>query len=138
MRVPPVTSAPEHLGSTPRHKGASVSASLHVGQRGGRLSQGGHGTSARGIEHPPCVPLGPGALGRGVSTLGTGRGGEDGEEWLQRGSLLVPGLLVPEHIVCLLGGMRDGVERGSGGSLAHGNVPLAPNEDGEGLQHGAL
>lgn len=27
----------------------------------------------------------------GVSTLGTGRGGEDGEEWLQRGSLLVPG-----------------------------------------------
>lgn len=35
VRVPPVTSAPEHLVSTLRHKGASVRASLYVGQRGG-------------------------------------------------------------------------------------------------------
>lgn len=42
VRVPPVTSAPEHLGSTPRHKGASVQASLHWGSVGGSSFQGSH------------------------------------------------------------------------------------------------
>lgn len=40
VRVPPVTSAPEHASSTPWHKGASMRASLHAGQRGGQLIPG--------------------------------------------------------------------------------------------------
>lgn len=32
VRVPPVTSAPEHVGSIPWHKGTSMRASLHTGQ----------------------------------------------------------------------------------------------------------
>lgn len=37
VKVPPVTSAPEHLCCTPWHKGPSVRASLHAGQRGGSV-----------------------------------------------------------------------------------------------------
>lgn len=69
MRVPAVTSAPEHLGSTRRHKGASVRAALHVGQRGGCSSQGGHG-------HPGMLGEGHRASStRAPGTRSSGKGG---------------------------------------------------------------
>lgn len=69
MRVPVVTSAPEHLGSTRRHKGASVRAGLHVEQRGGRLSQGGRG-------HPGM--LGEGHRASSTCAPGIGSSGKGG------------------------------------------------------------
>lgn len=40
VRVPPVISALKHLGFMLWHKGASVRARLHAGQRGGQLVPG--------------------------------------------------------------------------------------------------
>lgn len=68
VRVPPVTSAPENLGSMPRHKGASVRASLHWGSVGGSSFQGGHVAwqVALASIRPLCIPLGRGTLERGM------------------------------------------------------------------------
>lgn len=103
VRVPPVTSAPKHVGSTPWHKGASVRASLHVGQRGDSSFQGSsvtQGHPAGDISHAPHHPWEGCTAKRGV--CGEWAGGQDGDtncattttrmvaqtKWLQR-SLLV-------------------------------------------------
>lgn len=81
VRVPLVTSAPEHVGSTTWHKGASVRAHLHMGQRGGQLIPGwlchwlGH--LARDISHGPHYPWERGVLQRGAC-VGNGEGDKDG------------------------------------------------------------
>lgn len=142
-----------------------------VGAARPRVAVVTRGCSARGIEHPPRVPLAPGALGRGGEHAGDrerGRGwgrmaaerespcsrGVEGKVFLQN---LVPGwphlqqgtkflplpaakgsvsagcplfcslsvaIPFPEHIICLLGGMRDGMERGSGGFFGTWGCPF--------------
>lgn len=81
VRVPGVTSGPEHVGSTPWHKGASVRASLHTGQRGeqlipGQLCHPGH--PARDIGHAPHHPW-EGVRCKEGRVCGEWAGGRDGD-----------------------------------------------------------
>lgn len=83
-----MTSAPEHLGSTLRHKGASVRASLYAGQRGGGQLVPGWprhpGATRRGALAILCAYPWEGAhWKKGVCAWGMRRGGKDGEEVAQ-------------------------------------------------------